>query len=70
MNLLAEWRTKQNLPVTPEAYNADYGVMASCLLASPTEAAQPPPAPSRPLHATTPAGALIVTKPQTLQPQL
>ena len=69
MNLLAEWRTKQNLPVTAEAYNSDYGVMASCLLPSPPEAAHNPSAPSRPIHATTPAGALIVTKPQPLPPQ-
>ncbi|KAH9280189.1 Transcription initiation factor TFIID subunit 6 [Echinococcus granulosus] len=57
VGLLAEWRVRQNLPVTPEAYKADYGVMASCLFASAAQADPPRP------HAT-PAGALIVTKPQ------
>ncbi|VDK23400.1 unnamed protein product [Taenia asiatica] len=57
VSLLAEWRVRQNLPVTLEAYKADYGIMASCLFALAAPADQPRP------HAT-PAGALIVTKPQ------
>ncbi|VDM25085.1 unnamed protein product [Hydatigera taeniaeformis] len=57
VSLLAEWRVRQNLPVTLEAYKTDYGVMASCLFA--VAASADPPRP----HATT-AGALIVTKPQ------
>ncbi|KAL5970775.1 hypothetical protein TSMEX_001497 [Taenia solium] len=57
VSLLAEWRVRQNLPVTLEAYKADYGIMASCLFALAAPADHPRP------HAT-PAGALIVTKPQ------
>ncbi|VDD81613.1 unnamed protein product [Mesocestoides corti] len=60
MPLLADWRARQNMPNSLEAYKADYGAMASTFLA-------PHQFEGNRQTATT-AGALIVTKLQPLHP--